>query len=443
MIYFDNASTTRCSDESVQIITNYASKDYFNPSSAYKNAIEIKNDIENARKTILKSLRAADDSKLIFTSSGTESDNLAIFGCRKSNKSRIIISASEHAAVYNSAMELRNRGFDVCLCPVDSMGVVDCNAFSQLVSEDTSLISIIHSSNETGGVNDIKTLCSIAKAANPKVIFHSDGVQAFGKIPVDVTSLGVDLYSVSGHKINAPKGIGALYVRKGLHINPILFGGGQENGLRSSTENVGGILALANMAAFYTQNQEQLALQAGRIKSTIIASLSEISELIFISDTQCAAVQNIATQNPAAQIATQNPTAQIATGQSITAQNAAIQSQNATTKDEIIQNVAVPSQNAPCLGKSCSDYVLTFSSCKVRGEVMQHALEREGILIGTGSACSSSKASRRIATAIGLTDKYLDGVIRLSFGRYNTTDEAAIFVESFIRHYKELSKYGN
>lgn len=392
MIYFDNASTTRCSDEAVQIISDYAGKDYFNPSSAYKDAVDIKNDIENARKSILRSLRAADDSKLVFTSSGTESDNLAIFGCRKNNKSRIIISASEHAAVYHSATELRSRGFDVCLCPVDSRGIVDRNAFEQLVSEDTSLVSIIHSGNETGGVNDIKTLCRIAKAASPKVIFHSDGVQAFGKIPVDVASLGVDLYSVSGHKLNAPKGVGAMYARKGLHINPILFGGGQENGLRSSTENVGGIIAFAKMAAFYTQNQEKLATQARTIKNAIIASLKDISELVYVSDTQCTDTGNTDIQ---------------------------------------------------CSDIRCSDYVLTFSSCKVRGEVMQHALEREGVLIGTGSACSSSKASRRIATAIGLTGKYLDGVVRLSFGRYNTTDEAAAFVEAYKRNYKELSKYGS
>jgi len=376
MIYFDNASTTQCSHESAEILAHYARQSFYNPSTAYHEGIAVRNEIENSRMRMLKALGAV-DGKIVFTSSGTESDNLAMFGARKTNHSRVIISAAEHAAIYYSALELRRRGYDVCLCPVDKGGRVDLQTFQELMTKDTSLVSVIHVNNETGGINDIQQLCRIAKEANPNVLFHSDGVQAFGKIPVSVTNLGVDLYSVSAHKINALKGTGALYIGKNLHINPILFGGGQETGLRSSTEHVGGIIAFAEMAAYYCEQQKTLSEIAKNIKMTIKDELRNIQELFFLSD------------------------------------------------------------------EHSSDFILSFASSKVRGEVMQHALEREGILIGTGSACSSSRASRRVAEAIGLKGKYVDGVVRLSFGRYNTLDEAKTFIEAYIRKYKEYSKYGN
>ena len=376
MIYFDNASTTRCSEQAAEILIKYSSELYFNPSSAYPEGISVKNDLERARSRILRALRAP-EGKLVFTSSGTESDNMALFGTRKPNGSRVIISAAEHAAIYNSAMELKKRGYDVRLCPVDIGGKVDYEAFCGLLTPDTSLVSIIHANNETGGINDIKALCAAAKRVNPDVIFHSDGVQAFGKIEVDLTDSGIDLYSISGHKINAPKGVAALYIRKGLNISPIIFGGGQENGLRSSTENTGAVVAFAEMAAYFAENRKKLTENAATIKNKIASALSEIEEIKFVS------------------------------------------------------------------GTDSSDYILTFSSSKVRGEVMQHALERLGILIGTGSACSSTRASKRVAEAIGLKDKYLDGVMRISFGIYNTPEEADEFINAFFTKYKELSVYGS
>lgn len=376
MIYFDNAATTRCSEETAETLVRFARESYFNPSSAYREGIAAKNEIERARARLIKSMRGG-EGKLVFTSGGTESDNLAHYGSRKPNKSRVIISSAEHAAVYYAAMELRRRGFDVCLCPVDPSGRINEEAFQELMTADTSFVSVIHVNNETGAINDIKKLTEIAKAVNPDVIFHSDGVQAFGKIPVSLSELGVDLYSLSAHKLNAPKGTGALFIKKGLSLNPILFGGGQEGGLRSSTENVGGIISFADSGEYYTGHLAELSSNARQIKQKIKASLHEIGDFLIITD------------------------------------------------------------------KNSSDYILSFASSKVRGEVIQHALEREGILVGTGSACSSSRASRRVAEAIGLSGKYIEGIVRLSFGRYNDIGEAEVFASVFKKIYKELSEYGN
>jgi cysteine desulfurase len=376
MIYFDNAATTRCSQETIDTLIRYADRQYFNPSSVYHEAVEVKIELDAARNRILKAAGGG-EGKIIFTSGGTESDNLAVFGTRKPNKSKVIVSAAEHAAIYNSAMELKRRGFEVCLCPVDGCGRVDEDAFRMLLDETVSFVSIIHVNNETGAINDIRKLCALTKAANPSAIFHSDGVQALGKIPVNLTDSGVDLYSLSAHKLNAPKGCGALYVRKGVHLNPIVYGGGQEEGLRSSTENVGAIIAFSDMVSYYTANRIPLSTNMSAIKQIIKRFLSEAEGIRFLT------------------------------------------------------------------GEPSSDYILTFASDKLRGEVTLHALNREGILVGTGSACSSAKASRRIAEVLGLKGKYVDGIVRLSFGRYNTQEEALAFCAAYKKIYEELSRYGS
>lgn len=241
MIYLDNAGTTQTLEEIAKIYCNYLTNDFFNPSAPYHEALEISNKIKNCKEQILRLVKG--EGNIIFTSSGTESDNLAMFGTRKANNSRIIVSESEHAAVYNTALEMKQRGYDVVFTKVDNVGRVDIEEFVKNMTVDTSFVSIMHVNNETGCINDIKKLCEIAKKVNPNVIFHSDGVQAIGKINVSMQDLNIDMYSMSGHKIHAPKGIGALFVKKGINIKPMIFGGGQENNIRSSTENVAGIMS--------------------------------------------------------------------------------------------------------------------------------------------------------------------------------------------------------
>lgn len=244
MIFLDNASTTRVSDECAKIAARYMTEKYFNPSAPYRPSVDVSRDLGAFRESALKALKG--DGKIIFTSSGTESDNLALFGTKKQKNSNIIVSKSEHPAVMSCAEELKQRGYEVRYAEVDGAARVCPDSLFSLVDENTALISVMHVNNETGAVNDVKYLCQRAKEINPNVLFHSDGVQAVGKIKTSMDEIGVDLYSVSGHKIHAPRGAGALFVKRNVRLRPILFGGGQEFGLRSSTENLPSVAALSH-----------------------------------------------------------------------------------------------------------------------------------------------------------------------------------------------------
>lgn len=373
MIYFDNAATTRVIPEAAQTVFKYLTEKYYNPSAMYHEALDVKNDLENARSVILNQIGG--EGKLYFTSGGTESDNLAFFGTKKKRNSRVIISAVEHAAVYQSAMSLKQAGFDVCVAPVDGSGKIDVEAFSELLNADTSFVSVIHVSNETGAVNDIGELARLTKRVAPRALFHSDGVQAGGKIKIDLKSIPVDLYSLSAHKIGAPKGTGALYAAKGVHLNPVIVGGGQEEGVRSSTENTAGIMAFATAFAAAVPLIEKSAERLRAIAAYLRKRLGAFDDVMVIS----------------------------------------------------------PEDGSP--------YILSFASASVRGEVIEHALEREGVLVGTGSACSSNKSTRRIPEALNLQGKYASGMVRLSFSRFSSMAEAEEFADKFEKVYKELKRH--
>lgn len=246
IIYLDNAATTRCYESAAKILSERAVNDYFNPSALYRQSVDSALKIKTARQTVKRALNCGDDGELYFVSGGTEADNTALFCTRKKKGSRIIVSEGEHDAIINCANELKSQGFDVVFAPINPDGSVNEEKFEELLNENVSLVSIMHVSNETGAVNDIKKLCRLTKKYSPRAVFHSDGVQAFCKIETNLRDLDVDLYSVSGHKLHAPKGIGALYVKKGVSIRPLLYGGGQEKGMRSGTENEPLILAFEN-----------------------------------------------------------------------------------------------------------------------------------------------------------------------------------------------------
>jgi len=265
MIYLDNAATTPMREECVELLEKYNKELFFNPSALYSEALSAVDAIKTARNKIGGLLGVSGD-RIFFNSSASEGDNQVIFCSKKPHGSRIIISDAEHSAVYQSAMEMKIKGYDVVTCPVDSSGKVIVEEYKKLLTKETSLVSIIHVNNVTGAINPIEELVKITKLYNPKILFHSDGVQAFGKIKVNLEKLNVDFYTFSGHKIGAPKGIAGLYVKKGVHIAPLIYGGGQEKGVRSSTENVSGIVCLALAA--------KLAIDK-------IAILKEKSNLIF------------------------------------------------------------------------------------------------------------------------------------------------------------------
>ena len=234
MIYLDNSATTRAFDSVASVVQSALTQNYFNASSPYKKALETEKAVNAAAKTVASFLNCRAE-ELIFTSGGTESDNTALL-CAPAG-SEVIVSATEHHAVLNCQRALEARGCRFRLCPVDNTGKVLPEILAGMVNENTGLVSIMHVNNETGTINDIAALTSAVKQKNPHTLFHSDGVQAFMHICANVKEMGVDLYSVSAHKLHGPKGMGVLYIKKGTPFCPYLFGGGQQQGLRSGTVN--------------------------------------------------------------------------------------------------------------------------------------------------------------------------------------------------------------
>lgn len=375
MIYLDNAATTKMYDEALRVLTEANEKRWFNASALYKEASEESKTIRRARETLLGALKAG-DGELYFLSGGTEADNTALFCTRKAKGSRVIVSEGEHDAVINPAKVLKEQGYDVVFAPIKSDGGVDEEKFAALLTPDVSLVSVMHVSNETGAVNDIAKLSAMTKRAAPKAVFHSDGVQAFGKIKVNLRSLGADLYTVSGHKIHGPKGIGALYVAKGTPVKPLVFGGGQEKGFRSGTENGPAIEAFAAAAERTMRNFEKDCSKKRRYLEYLQEGLENcVPDVKIITDTE---------------------------------------------------------RSAP--------HILTVAFGGVRGEVLLHALEERGILVGVGSACSSHRESR-FKSLLGLDEAHRDGIVRFSVSAFNDFSEVATVVRETADAVARLKEY--
>ena len=374
MIFLDNASTTQVSEECAAIVKDYMLNSYFNPSAPYHPSVEISNQMNKWRESILRVLNG--DGKFIFTSSGTESDNIALFGTKKPKCSKIIVSAAEHPAVYRCAEELKQRGYEVLYAEVDSGGRVIEDKFIQAIDDNTALVSIMHVNNETGAINDIKNLCKLAKEKNNRIIFHSDGVQAVGKIKFSINDLGVDLYSVSSHKIHAPKGCGGLFIRKGINLRPIIYGGGQEYNVRSSTENIPCIAGFSYSLQKAIEKIDEHLIQAKNCNKILRDELSKYSD-----------------------------------------------------QYRIISN------------EDASPYILSFALKFVRGEVMLHSLEKYGIYVGTGSACSNNKSERNRHKFFNLPPEYEKGVIRVSLSHKTTVNEIYNFINYLNLEYSQLVKY--
>lgn len=374
MIYLDNSATTPMYKELLPVIEKYACENYYNPSALYNKSASVKQDLKLAKGRILKMLGASNGT-LVITASGTEADNMALFGSKKFKDGRVIISAVEHSAIYQSAKKLESQGIKVDFAPVDRYGKVKIDEFEKLLDKDVMLVSIMHVCNETGALNDIEKLVKLTKSKSPRALFHSDGVQAVGKISVNLTKLGVDMYSLSSHKFHGMKGVGALYLRQGVNITPIIFGGGQESGLRSATENVSGIMCMAQ-ALEITLKKLNYSQNKGNIEYLRDKLLSINSNFII---------------------------------------------------------------NTNISESACS--ILSFSIPNTRGEVLVHMMEDNGVIIGTGSACSASKGSSRIATELGLDKVYHSGMIRVSISVDTTREELEKFIEVFEKQYNLLKGY--
>lgn len=355
IIYLDNAATTKPFDKVADIYADCL-KNYFNPSAVYWLGVSVRKQIDNARKNICKCLHG-EHGNLIFTSSATEADNLALSVFKPRANNSIAIFAGEHPAVYNKAKALENAGAKVIYLPMKQDGSVD--DIAKHIDSTTTFVSVMHVSNETGAINNLAQIVKDIKKINPKAIVHADGVQAFGKIPVSLRELGVDMYTISAHKIYGPKGIGALWVKNGINVNAIIYGGGQENNLRSGTENVVGILSLEYCA------------------QKVVTDLSENYNKVNQYREQL------------------------------------------TTE---LQNYGINFQ----INGNGSPYILNLTFTDLRGEVLLHSLEKHGIYISTGSACSSKKPDNRTLKGMGKTDKQIQGTVRISFSPYDDINIAEI-----------------
>ena len=353
MIYLDNAATTRPDKDAVEAALPYLQDKYFNPSALYGGGVLVQGELRRAREFLLSQVADKTRFELYFTSCGSEADNTAIFSAAR--RGNAVTTAGEHAAVFQSFTELKQRNVEPRFAPLRSDGRVDTEALFSLVDDKTTLVSVVHVNNETGAVNDIASLSKAVKSKNPRCLFLSDGVQAFGKLPFRLTP-DIDFYAVSAHKIGGAKGTGALIRRKGIPLSPYLFGGGQEGGMRSGTENVFGILC------FEAAAKKKFSTLEGDY-----ARLKEYREQLF----------------------------------------------SALEKD-IFMRIS-PEDGTP--------YILTVAAKNLRGEILQRLLEERGVLVGTGSACSSKHPVSRVITACGVGKEHLNGVLRFSFSPATTQEE--------------------
>ncbi len=340
MIYLDNAATTRICDEAIFAFEKYYKEEYYNPSAVYGGAIKVRREVENARGVIASSLRVSPDN-IFFTASGSEGDNMAIFGSVGSLKAagRIICSECEHPAVYNAVMALKSKGYAVLTIPCNHDGTVNVEEYEKAVSDGkVTFASIMHVNNETGGINDILKLAKLLKEKNPDAVFHSDGVQAFMKVQVPLKNSEVDLYSFSAHKINGPKGVGGIYVKKPNRLSPLVFGGGQEKGMRSGTENTAGVIAFSVACEKWMKNRKEYMARFERFRNILLSALENVSAITY--------------------------------------------------------NTAV---------EKSSPHVISLNVGGVKGEVLLHMLEEKGIYLGRGSACSTKNASPRALKALDVS----------------------------------------
>ena len=360
MIYLDNAATTKPSPGTVAMAERILEAEYFNPSALYYPGVALRNEIEKTREKIADKL-GCKTGEIVFTSGATEANNWVMSKGIKNKHGNIVISEGEHPSVYEPAMSVKGQGTTVRIVPLSKDGTVDGQKLLELIDADTTLVSVMHVSNETGAVNDVKSLSKSVKAINPRTLFHSDGVQAFCKTPIALGGSDIDLYSISAHKIGGLKGIGALYIKNGINLAPLIFGGGQEKNLRSGTENVMSILSFGT-------------------------AISDFDDSSVPKCYECAI--------------------------------------------DLLSNADGFLINGSA--EHSSRFIISVGISGVKSEILQHLLSDQGILIGTGSACSSKTKKNRTLESMKVEKKYADGNIRISFSPTSTPEETAYAIKIII-----------
>ncbi len=401
MIYMDNSATTRCFDEVAQLMADIMCNDYGNPSSAHHLGVTAEAHIKKAKDIFAQILRCKAD-ELIFTSGGTESDNLAILGAARANKrsgNHIVTTVVEHPAVLRTMEQLQEEGFDITYLPVDKDGCVSIDSVEKAVSADTILVSVMHTNNEVGALQGVREIGELLKRRYPGVIFHVDAVQGFGKARIYPKESGIDMLSVSAHKIHGPKGVGLLYIADKTKVEPIIYGGGQQKGLRSGTENVAGIAGFAMAAKMLYDELEAERERLYNIKTELVRGLSSLEGVQINGIPGCDLTAGI----PAACL-------------------------NADLLSAAIRN------SAP--------HIVSASFAGVRAEVLLHALEEKDIYVSAGSACATHKPEpSRTLQAMGLKKEMLEGTLRFSLSKFNDEKEPQEVVRVLNELLGELRKF--
>ncbi|WP_299117526.1 cysteine desulfurase family protein [uncultured Eubacterium sp.] len=378
--YFDNSATTVVTESVKDIVVKAMTEDYGNPSSMHMIGVNAEKYVKTAKENIAKILKV-DVGEIYFTSGGTEGNNMAIIGSANANKrtgNRVITTKIEHSSVANPMKYLEKQGFDVVYLPVDNNGIVDMEVLKKEMTKDTILVSIMNVNNEVGAIEPVSEIGKYIKSVNPSVVYHVDAIQAFGKMEIRPRKENIDILTVSGHKIHAPKGSGFMYIKKNTKVNPIILGGGQQEGMRSGTENVPGIAGIGQAAKDCYDNLEKNVAHMTELKDCLIDELSKFD------------------------------------GVTINSQKG---------------NVGAP-------------HIVSASFENVRSEVLLHALEDKGIYISAGSACSSNRpAVSETLKAMGIDSKLLGSTVRFSFCELNKKEEIDYCIEQLKVMLPVLKKY--
>ncbi len=382
--YLDNSATTRCSDRACQLMVDLLTRDYGNPSSLHMKGIEAERFVETAKKKIAKTLRVS-EKEIIFTSGGTESNNLAIIGAAMANRragNHIITTSIEHASVENPMEFLREQGFDITYLSVDENGIISLEELEEAVTEQTILVSMMQVNNEIGAIEPVAEAAELIKKKNPATLIHVDAIQSYGKMYIYPKKLGIDMLSVSGHKIHGPKGSGFLWVKEKTKLKPLILGGGQQKGMRSGTENVPAIAGLGEAAEEIYENLDEKRAHLYGLKQRFIDGIEKLEGTHVNGKT----------------------------------------------------------------GEDSAPHIVSVSFEGIRSEVLLHSLEDRGIYVSSGSACSSNnhagkqKGSKTLRN-IHLKENLLDSTLRFSFSVHTTEEEIDYALEVLGELLPVLKKY--
>lgn len=380
-VYLDNSATTKAYDEVGELVRRVMCEDYGNPSSMHGKGVAAEQYIKEAKETLAKILKVR-SKEIFFTSGGTESDNLALIGAARANKragNHLITSSIEHPAILNTMRYLEEEeGFRVTYLPVDRYGRIRISDLKEALDRDTILVSVMYVNNEVGSVQPIAEAASVVKAFDRRILFHVDAVQGLGKYRIYPEKLKVDLLSASGHKIHGPKGIGFLYIREGVKIRPIVFGGEQQKNIRSGTENVPGIAGLGLAASLCYRDLDRKVARMRELKERFIREVTEIPQTII---------------------------------------------------------------HGLC-DETSAPHIISVGFAGIRSEVLLHALEEKGICVSSGSACSSNHpAVSGVLKGIGAKKEYLDATLRFSLSEFTTEEEITYTLQALRELVPALRRY--